>query len=292
MKIVQADTYSELYKNALDQLLNNPEHNDISPRGQRIKEIEDMFLILNNPYSNLFKNDYRNIPIRYLMGEFVWYFSGRRDVKFIDKFSSFWRKLSDDGKNVNSAYGDLIFSMHDTPNEENQWTWALNALKEDKDSRQAIMHFNRPLHQYKGVKDFVCTLNAQFLIRDDKLNMKIMMRSNDIFFGLTYDLPFFSILQQQMLRHLKETYPSLEMGNYTHHAVSFHAYERNFKDLEKMHNSSYYEDKTPDLDVDLVFPNGHSSYEMVKLMESVEKDTEFESESNFLTWLYKNIKEG
>ena len=290
MRIIQEETFNKVYEMALEQLLEYPEHTSVSPRGMEIKEIEDMILVLDNPYSNLFHNKFRSIPLNYLAGELIWYFSGRRDLAFIKKFSSFWDKLSDDGKNVNSAYGDLLFTINDTADETNQWTWALNSLLHDKDSRQAIMHFNRPEHQFQGVKDFVCTLGAQFLIRDNRLNMKVIMRSNDIYYGLTYDLPFFTLLQQQMLRHLRVKYDNLEMGNYLHHAMSFHCYDRNFSDLQNMLEEQFNQDGMPELDTDLIFPNGRSSYNLVQLMDAVENNKKYETTSAILNWLYNNAR--
>jgi thymidylate synthase len=94
------------------------------------------------------------------------------------------------------------------------------------------MFFNQPKFQFEGNKDFVCTMYANFFIRDNKLNMKIQMRSNDIFYGLTFDAPFFAFLQQSIHIKLLETYPDLELGTYYHFADNLHFYERHF-DLAK-----------------------------------------------------------
>jgi thymidylate synthase len=55
------------------------------------------------------------------------------------------------------------------------------------------------------------------------------MRSNDIFYGLTFDAPFFSILQQSVFLKLQETYPELQLGMYYHYADNVHFYERHFE---------------------------------------------------------------
>jgi thymidylate synthase len=59
--------------------------------------------------------------------------------------------------------------------------------------------------------------------------MKVQMRSNDIFYGLTYDAPFFAFLQQTMWYWLRDTYPTLEIGAYNHCADNIHFYERHFE---------------------------------------------------------------
>jgi len=68
-----------------------------------------------------------------------------------------------------------------------------------------------------------------FWIRDSKLNMKAQMRSNDVFYGLSYDAPFFAFVQQTMCWWLIEKYPDLELGTYYHCADNSHFYERHFE---------------------------------------------------------------
>ena len=101
------------------------------------------------------------------------------------------------------------------------------------------MFFNQPKFQFKGNKDFVCTMYANFFIRNNKLNMKIQMRSNDIFYGLTFDAPFFSFLMQSVYLILKkhDMYKSLELGTYYHFADNIHFYERHFELADKIKNT-------------------------------------------------------
>ena len=154
-------------------------------------------------------------------------------MKYIEYFAKFWKDIANEDGTLNSAYGHLIFARLNEHG-KTQWQWAVESLKNDKDSRQAIMHFNTPDHQRSGNKDFVCTLNVVFHIRDNKLFMTNMMRSNDVILGLPTDVAFFSMLQQQMCMILKETYPDLSLGTYTHMSNSMHLYERNFAVVKEM----------------------------------------------------------
>jgi thymidylate synthase len=168
----------------------------------------------------------RKFNWKYLAGELAWYLKKNRDVDFIGAFSNFWGTLTNpDTNEINSNYGSLVFNKE-------QFGWVIDSLVADKHSRQAIMFFNQPKFQFKGNKDFVCTMYANFFIRDNKLNMKIQMRSNDIFYGLTFDAPFFAFLQQSIHIKLLETYPELELGQYYHFTDNLHFYERHF-DLAK-----------------------------------------------------------
>lgn len=285
---VIAKTYAELYRDLITNLLGYPEYVD-SPRGQKTHEITNITMRLTNPKSNMFKNVARDIPKKYLAAELLWYFSGRNDVDFINRYSSFWNKITNPDGSLNSAYGNLIFDKRDSGNNESQWKWAYDSLVKDRDSRQALIHFNRPEHQFEGNKDFVCTLNGVFIIRDNKLHFSTIMRSNDVFFGLTFDLPFFTLLQQQMHRHLVNIYPGLELGSYTQFDVSLHAYERNFEKLGDMIKNEFEEDNTPELDADLIDTDGNMTEDLASLMIAVEEGQDFQSDSKFLTWMFSNL---
>lgn len=283
MRFIQGSTFAELYQKAIEEVLHNPDY-ETAPRGKKIKEIENAVLQLDNPKSNLFKNEARDLPLKYLAGELLWYFSGRNDLAFISKFSSFWKAIAEKDGTCNSAYGNLLFKGM----ERSQYFWAYSKLVEDKDTRQAIIHFNRPSHQYQGNKDFVCTLVGVFQIRDNKLNFTIDMRSNDAFFGLTFDLPFFTMLQQQMLKHLRESvYPTLELGKYTHIAHSLHVYEKDFTILESMLQHQSTESATPELTESLIDIYGNPSSIISDVVKAVEEKNSFLLSASFIKrWLY------
>lgn len=165
---------------------------------------------------------------KYLAGELAWYLKQDRDVNYIGAFSSFWANITNpDTNEINSNYGSLVFN-------NDQLGWVIKSLIKDRNSRQAIMFFNQPKFQFEGNKDFVCTMYANFMIRDGKLDMKVQMRSNDIFYGLTFDAPFFSFLHQSVYLILKDTYSDLQLGTYHHFADNIHFYERHFELADKI----------------------------------------------------------
>jgi thymidylate synthase len=71
--------------------------------------------------------------------------------------------------------------------------------------------------------------------------MKVQMRSNDIFYGLTFDAPFFAFVQQHVYLWLKSTYPELELGVYHHYADNIHFYERHFELAERIVHEPLHE---------------------------------------------------
>ncbi len=165
---------------------------------------------------------HREFNYKYYAGELAWYMRGERNTEFIRNFSQFWEKLKDSDGNINSNYGDLLFYS-------NQLIWAHSSLLKDPQSRQAISFVSRPSFQYHGNLDFVCTVYLNFWIRENKLYMKVQMRSNDLFYGFTYDVPFFAAVHQTMWLNLRLKYPDLEIGTYHHVADNLHYYQRHFE---------------------------------------------------------------
>lgn len=277
---ITGNTFAESYKKLLDKVYNHYEY-ETAPRGMNIREIMNCVVKIRNPYSNLFKNKVRDLPLKYLKKELALYFAGVNDAKMFASASKFWKKIANDDGTINSAYGNLIFKMEDSGDQKSQWNWALIQLSKDKDTRQAVLHFNRPIHQYEGVKDFPCTLEMTFHIRDNKLNATIVMRSNDVIKGTTFDIPFFMLLQQLMLVSLKKFYPEIEMGEYTHIAHSMHLYESDFDLVQEMLQHEFIEAETPRLDS-----------ERLPLEEDVEaialekdRSVKYSFNEEFLNWL-------
>lgn len=181
----------------------------------------------------MFYNKARSTPLEYLKGELIWYFTGSNKLEDILPYSSFWKLIANEDGTCNSAYGYRLFKDLNEHN-ESQWSWAYKSLLRDKDSRQAILYIGQPKFQYESNKDVPCTSFLQFFIRDNKLHLFTVMRSNDLIKGTTFDVPFFMLLLQNMYLLLKEHYKDLELGYYTHNAMSLHIYEQDFDLVQQM----------------------------------------------------------
>lgn len=214
-----------------------------SPRNMMIRESLDYGFRINNPESGPITtlSQDRNEKIKkYTQKEMELYLSGTDSAKDFSKASKFWLSLANPDGSVNSAYGNLIWKQNSHGNSvyehimRTPWEWAVDSLKQDKDTRQAILRFNLPEHAWRGNKDFPCTMHGNFNIRNNKLNFSIVMRSNDVVKGLVYDMPFFIHLMDMMIDELKDTYPDLKKGTYFHMAHSMHMYEKDVDVVKKM----------------------------------------------------------
>jgi thymidylate synthase len=250
---------SEAYLTALREVWNNPDFY-CAPRGLKIREVMDYsFTILQPDAEAIITHDIeRNLVIAdYTQKEMALYNSCSNKVEDFAKASKFWKQLANPDGTINSAYGYLIWKNKSCgapwyegaqyTSEQVQanpkimdelfrtpWSWCVESLKRDKDTRQAVMKFSLPDHHYFGVKDFTCTLHGNWLIRDDRLYLSIVMRSGDLLKGAAYDWPFFMSLMDKMVEELKPTYPELTKGTYTHQTHSFHIYEKDEATILKM----------------------------------------------------------
>jgi len=201
------DWYELLYKQNID---------DTSRDGNIHGEIINAVSVLNYPINNIMKSKLRNLPMKYAIGELLWYNSGNNSLKEIQKYTSGWNRMSDDGVTVNSNYGWCIKNKYGF----NQWEWCKEELRKNPNSRRAVIHIKEPSD--KESKDVNCTVCLQFFIREGKLFCTAYMRSNDIWMGFPYDVFQFTCMQIQMSMEL-----GVELGTYTHIAGSLHLYNRN-----------------------------------------------------------------
>lgn len=285
MKVYEGLTFAEVYHKALYDVYYKPEY-ECSPRGQSIKEITNAAFVIEDPIKCLYTNPKRSSQFNYIAAELLWYFAGRNDVGFIKKYAKFWEQIANEKGELNSAYGNLILRRRNTHG-ISQWQWAYDCLKKDKDSRQSILHFNTPEHQYFDNKDFVCTLSGIFQIRDNKLNFTVEMRSNDIILGTATDISFFCLLQQQMLKLLKEDcYSDLELGTYTHIIHSLHVYERHFQLVEEMLKVPIFEAVSfPEIDNNFIKLDGSMTPEFEMIHDAVSDNEFIETNDEMFNWI-------
>ena len=78
-----------------------------------------------------------------------------------------------------------------------------------------------------GSKDPACLQHIQFFIRENKLHMKILFRSNDACKATFMNAFALIMLQKSVADKL-----GVEVGTYTHRANSFHCYERDYNMLK------------------------------------------------------------
>lgn len=108
-----------------------------------------------------------------------------------------------------------------------QLPWIIEELTRNPYSRRAIMNI-RDFDVDSSNDHPACLQSIHFSIRENKLHMTVMMRSNDAVQATFMNAVGFISLQKKVAEELK-----VPVGSYTHIAYSFHAYENCFERLTK-----------------------------------------------------------
>ncbi len=172
--------------------------------------------IIEKPWERMIDNEKREFNVEYAEAEWQWYLSGDRSTsklgEIYGKIPQIWQRMSDGNGNVNSNYG---------------WQWergwqldkVVAQLKDNPDTRQATISIydGKEISKYKY--DTPCTYAVQFTVLKGKLNMCVVMRSNDLWYGFCNDQYCFSKLQE-----LVSERTGYDIGTYYHFAHNLHIY--------------------------------------------------------------------
>ena len=178
------------------------------------KALFNIGFYIENPMDNFIENKERKWNPVYAEAEWQWYMSGDRNIaklgELYGKIPEIWKRMADNQGNVNSNYG---------------WQWKRNdqigyiidLLKNEQDTRQAAISIYDGKEHDTFTFDTPCTYAVQFTILNGKLNMSVVMRSNDLWYGFCNDQYQFSKLQEMIAEKV-----NMEMGTYFHfHIITF-----------------------------------------------------------------------
>jgi thymidylate synthase len=211
MYVIKCNNAQEAFEELFDEIINNGQ--DCS---NGTKQIFNTLIEIERPNLNLINTKFRNWNQEYSEYEWQWYLSGNPNAEEISKRAKIWKDMMDFNYNVNSNYGYQW-------NRNSQLHKVIELLKKDHTTRKASisLYDGKEIDLYS--KDTVCTYAINFYIVNDKLNMQVMMRSNDLVYGFCNDQYCFSKLQMLVAKEL-----NLEIGIYTHFVCNMHIYSRHF----------------------------------------------------------------
>jgi|TARA_R110000822_G_scaffold295190_4_gene417332 thymidylate synthase len=180
------------------------------------KALFNLGFTIENPMDNHIKSRDRNWKHEYAEAEWQWYLSGDPNIiklgQIYGKIPPIWEKMANSDGNVNSNYGYQWERNY-------QLDYVVAKLKDNPNTRHAAISIYDCKEYDKYAKDTPCTYAVQFTIRNNKLNMSVYMRSNDIWYGFCNDQYCFSMLQK-----LVSERTGYEIGTYYHHAHNMHLY--------------------------------------------------------------------
>ena len=191
----------------------------ISREGRDFADTKALFNIgftILEPRARRITSKMRNWKEDYAEAEWKWYLSEDRNISKLGdiygKVPEIWKRMADSNGNVISNYG---------------WQWGRNdqidyvvdLLKREKYTRQATLSIYDGKEHDKYTYDTPCTYAVQFTITDNRLNMCVTMRSNDLWYGFCNDQYQFSKLQEMIANEI-----NIDIGVYYHFAHNLHIY--------------------------------------------------------------------
>jgi thymidylate synthase len=201
---------------------------EVAPRGQKTREIEDAIIRIEDVYNTLPMGVGRGAVPGIGAVEACQLLSGTSFPDLVISIGPQFKNYAEDNGIFHGAYG---------PRTNGQFEAIVERLQNDPDSRQAVVTIWNPQYDLQPNKrDYPCTILHQFRIRDNKLNMSVYMRSNDVWLGAAYDFFQFTRVQLAMASVL-----GIEAGTYNHHVGSLHIYEQHYDAAESL---KYTDEKT------------------------------------------------
>ena len=194
-------------------------HDQILQHGVDFADTKALFNVgvyITDSQDNKIINRERNWKEDYAEAEWRWYLSGNCNIAKLGdlygKVPEIWKRMADEDGNVNSNYGWQW-------QRNNQIDHVINLLKYNPDTRQAAISIYDCKEYKEYTNDTPCTYAVQFTILNDRLDMSVVMRSNDLWYGFCNDQYCFSMLQKMIADELK-----IEIGTYYHFAHNMHLY--------------------------------------------------------------------
>lgn len=191
----------------------------ISKHGVRFADTRALFNVgftMHKPELSNIWDTKRKWNLAYAKSEWEWYLSGDKNIsklgEIYGKVPPIWERMADVNGDVNSNYGYQW--------ERNQQIdYIVGLLKTEKHTRQAAISIYDGKEWEKYKHDTPCTYAVQFTNVENRLNMCVTMRSNDLWYGFCNDQYQFSKLLELVCERT-----GIAIGTYYHFAHNLHIY--------------------------------------------------------------------
>jgi len=228
--MIAVNTFQEAFVDTISEIWIQPDYKTDSRIGD-MREIQGLTYLVNDPTSYIFKDeDIGRIDYGYAVNFYDWMISGSTDTESVLKdypqVARFLKKPEnpDLPANFNTFYGPRIVS---------QLPIILKELKDNPNSRRAVISIlssdDLQLLDKDESLEFPCCDSATLSIRENKLNMHLHMRSQNMAQVLKLDMYIWGRFQCEIAKQL-----NIEVGTFMSSVVSAHVFERDEEYLESL----------------------------------------------------------
>lgn len=223
---LEASSADELWRKAVDAWRSLGEQQP--SRDEPTREIVHVGSTITDPRQRLVFSR----PINPVIGltEALWILGGRNDLDFLRFWNPRMANYSDDSTRLRGAYGHRL-RHHFRGND--QLVQAMRALEDTPHTRQVVLQIwdcisDMPNPRPRS-KDIPCNLLSHVMIRNGRIEWLQVMRSNDLVWGLPYNVIQFTTMQEVFAGWL-----GLEVGSYNHVSDSLHVYKKHWKEMDEV----------------------------------------------------------
>lgn len=209
-----------------------------SPRGLKTLELRRVNAVIKSPRERLVLVPGRGINPFFLVAESMWILHGSSNSEQILPYNRGLARFLDEGDiHFHGAYGERIRGHYWYGRDQkcyhkvktiDQLAFVVDKLQEDPDSRQAVIVLWDPFLDSKVSKDIPCNDMLFFKVRDGRLNMTVLNRSNDVHLGF----PVTNTFQFTMIQEVVALMLGVDMGTYCQFSDSLHMYMDAYKGEE------------------------------------------------------------
>lgn len=219
---------------ALPHLLNDLLHKAqvVESRAGKTLEMTHVGITLTDPLRREIHVPDRKANVSAQIAETMWVLRGKNDIGWLSHYLPRAADFSDDGKTWRAGYGPRLrhWPAADHGEPIDQFRTVLDVLGSSPGSRQAVMSIWDPAQDYKASKDIPCNNWLSWSIRNDRLDLHVAIRSNDVVWGWSGINQFeWSVLLEILAGML-----GVEAGAIHYSTTSFHMYERHFEKAKKI----------------------------------------------------------
>ena len=238
---------------------------DQSSRSGATRELLHSAMSISDPTQRWVTSRVPTINPAFAIAETIWLITGRNDSAFLNYFNRQLPNYAGHSSTYHGAYGHRLryhFGI-------DQLERAYQALSSKPDTRQVTLQIWDARIDLPGPKgeevspDIPCNVGAILKVRSGKLEWMQILRSNDLYLGLPYNIVQFTTLQEVLAGWL-----GIQLGEYNQISNSLHVYVR---DLTRIKQVLFSDCCADDLNIDsLALPKRESERSFADLSGNIE----------------------
>ncbi|WP_375562711.1 thymidylate synthase [Bernardetia sp. OM2101] len=228
------NSFQEVYFSSLNELISNGKKvssvsdtrsigSSFGTRKKDFYEIKGYSFTLSNPLNRLIFSKERKLSLGFCFANFIWLLSGSNLVEDISIYNRQGNVFSEGGNYYEAAFGERIFGKG------NLFFYLKKLIEKDRNTRRAMIPIFIPSDLVKLPLDTPCVSSIQIMIRDEKVDFFLHMRSQSVVTVFPYDIFLFSMLQEIISLLL-----GIKIGEFHYYCNSFHYYEHESDTLKKI----------------------------------------------------------